>query len=212
MDKRRHSNHPLMACEYVFAALGRIPFGIPLGLPAETTYYHTKAGLSPACIKTISEQEAQAMWKEFKEFAMKGNVIDLAVGVIIGGAFSKIVTSLVNDLIMPLVSLLTGKVDFSNLFLALDGKVYQTLEEARTAGAATLNYGNFITTVVDFVIIAFALFLLVRQVNKLRSIAAPKPEPQQPAPPDTKTCPFCQTEIHINAIRCPNCTSDLQGP
>lgn len=110
-----------------------------------------------------------------------------------------------------LVSLLTGKVDFSNLFLALDGKVYQTLEEARTAGAATLNYGNFITTVVDFVIIAFALFLLVRQVNKLRSIAAPKPEPQQPAPPDTKTCPFCQTEIHINAIRCPNCTSDLQG-
>lgn len=151
------------------------------------------------------------MWKEFKEFAMKGNVIDLAVGVIIGGAFSKIVTSLVNDLIMPLVSLLTGKVDFSNLFLALDGKVYQTLEEARTAGAATLNYGNFITTVVDFVIITFALFLLVRQVNKLRSIAAPKPEPQQPAPPDTKTCPFCQTEIHINAIRCPNCTSDLQG-
>ncbi len=109
MDKRRHSNHPLMACEYVFAALGRIPFGIPLDLPAETTYYHTKAGLSPACIKTISEQEAQAMWKEFKEFAMKGNVIDLAVGVIIGGAFSKIVTSLVNDLIMPWYRCLRAK-------------------------------------------------------------------------------------------------------
>ncbi|MGI6621236.1 MAG: large conductance mechanosensitive channel protein MscL [Bacillota bacterium] len=150
------------------------------------------------------------MWKEFKEFAMKGNVIDLAIGVVIGGAFGKIVTSLVNDFIMPLVSLVTGKVDFSNLFVALDGNTYQTLEEARAVGAATLNYGSFITAVVDFVIIAFALFIVVKQMNRLREIAAPAPVPGEPAPPTTKTCPFCQSEVHVKAVKCPHCTSDLQ--
>lgn len=148
------------------------------------------------------------MWKEFKEFAVKGNVVDLAVGVIIGGAFGKIVTSLVNDLIMPLIAQLTGKVDFSNMFIALDGNTYQTLEEAKAVGAATLNYGNFITAVVDFVIIAFALFLIVKQVNRVRALASPAAE-GEPAAPTTKICRFCQSEISIKAIKCPHCTADL---
>lgn len=149
------------------------------------------------------------MWKEFKEFAVKGNVLDLAVGVVIGGAFGKIVASLVNDLIMPLVSSLTGKIDFTNMFYALDGSYYRTLEDAKAAGAVTFNYGNFITAVVDFVIIAFALFLVVRQANKMRTLKAPAPAPAVVAPPTTKVCPFCQSEVSVKAIRCPNCTSDL---
>ena len=148
------------------------------------------------------------MWKEFKEFAVKGNVVDLAVGVIIGGAFGKIVTSLVNDLIMPLIAQLTGKVDFSNMFIALDGNTYQTLEEAKAVGAATLNYGNFITSVVDFIIIAFALFLIVKQVNRVRALASPAAE-EKPTAPTTKTCRFCQSEVSIRAIKCPHCTADL---
>ncbi len=154
------------------------------------------------------------MWKEFKEFAAKGNVLDLAVGVIIGGAFGKIVTSLVNDLIMPLVSSLTGKIDFTNMFYVLGGGYYATLEEAKAAGAVTFNYGNFITAVVDFLIIAFVLFLVVKQVNRIRALGAAVPAPAasapaEPAPPTTKTCPFCRSEISIKAIRCPNCTSNL---
>ena len=208
------SSHSLSARDKYAGGLGSttndfmtIPHHLILDLLPNTLYYQTKAGLS---WPKSNMNGGNPMWKEFREFAMKGNVVDLAIGVVIGGAFSKIVTSLVNDLIMPLVSLLTGKVDFSNLFFALDGNIYQTLEEAKAAGAATLNYGSFITTIVDFVIIAFALFITVKQVNKLRSIAVPAPATEEPAPPTTNTCPFCQSEISIKAVKCPHCTSDLE--
>jgi len=140
------------------------------------------------------------MIKEFKAFALKGNVLDLAIGVIIGGAFGKIVTSFVNDIIMPLVSLITGKVDFNDLFIALNGHHYKTLEEAKKAGASTLNYGSFITNVIDFVIIAFVIFVFIKQIEKLH---------KKPAviAPSTKECPFCKSIIHLEATRCPNCTS-----
>lgn len=121
------------------------------------------------------------MWSEFKEFIKRGNVMDLAVAVIIGAAFGKIIASLTDDLLMPVISLFTGKVDFSNLFVALDGKVYATLAEAKKAGAATLAYGNFINAVVNFLIIAFAVFVMVKQVNRLMP-APPPPPPPGPSP------------------------------
>lgn len=142
--------------------------------------------------------------KEFKEFAMKGNVIDLATGVIIGAAFGKIVSSLVNDVIMPLIGLAVGKLDFTNLFISLDGNQYATLEAANTAGAATLNYGIFLTNILDFVIIAFAIFIVVKQINRLKK----KPDH---APVTTKGCPYCQSTISIKAVKCPNCTADLEA-
>jgi large conductance mechanosensitive channel len=145
------------------------------------------------------------MFKEFKEFAMKGNVMDLAVGVIIGAAFGKIVTSLINDVIMPFVGLPFGRVDFSNLFLNLSGGAYPTLAEARKAGAATLNYGLFINTLIDFLIIALVIFLMVKWVNKLR-----RPAPAPALAPATKDCPYCFTMIPIKAVRCPACTSQLK--
>ncbi len=143
------------------------------------------------------------MLKEFKEFALKGNMLDLAVGVIIGGAFNSIVKSLVDDIIMPFISLFTGKIDFSNLFIALDGSSYTTLAAAQEAGAATLNYGNFISGVINFVIMAFVVFMIVKSVNKMNK----KPE-AAPAAPTTKICPHCKSEIHIDATRCPHCTSE----
>ena len=143
------------------------------------------------------------MLKEFKEFAMKGNVLDMAVGIIIGAAFGKIITSFVADILMPPLGLLLGKMDFSNLFLNLSGgEQYASLKAAKDAGAATLNYGLFINTVIDFIIVAFAIFLLVRQVNRLRR----QPEA---AAPTTKDCPFCASAIPIPAKRCPHCTSQL---
>lgn len=142
------------------------------------------------------------MLKEFKEFAIKGNMIDLAVGVIIGGAFNGLVTSLVDNIIMPVITLLTGKIDFSNLFIALDGGDYATLAEAQKAGAATLNYGTFISGLLNFFIMAFVVFLLVKAMNKLR-------QKDEPAPVTTKTCPHCMSEVHIDADRCPHCTSQL---
>ncbi len=144
------------------------------------------------------------MWKEFRDFAMRGNVVDLAVGIIIGAAFGKIVSSLVNDILMPPIGVLLGKVDFSNLFVSLSGQSYTSLAEAKAAGAATLNYGVFINNIIDFLIVAFAVFLLVRQVNRFTR----KPEP--PAAPTTKECPYCVTQIPLKAIRCPQCTSDLK--
>ena len=141
--------------------------------------------------------------KEFKEFAMKGNVVDLATGVIIGAAFGKIVTSLVNDIIMPVFGLFTGKGLFKNIFIPLDGRfgVYKTLEEAQ-ASTATINLGLFLTNIVDFLIIAFAIFLMVKQINKLK--------PKAPAAvSSTKICPYCQSSVHIKAIKCPHCTSQL---
>ncbi|HEY3418038.1 MAG TPA: large conductance mechanosensitive channel protein MscL [Armatimonadota bacterium] len=142
------------------------------------------------------------MFKEFKEFAMRGNVLDLAIGLIIGAAFGKIVTSFVNDILMPPIGRLLGHLDFSNLFLPLDGQHYDSLAAARAAGAATLNYGLFINTVIDFVIVAFAIFLLVRQINRFKR--------QEPAAaPATKDCPFCYSAIPVQASRCPHCTSQL---
>jgi large conductance mechanosensitive channel len=146
------------------------------------------------------------MFREFREFAMRGNVVDLAVGIIIGAAFGKIVTSLVNDIIMPPVGLLLGRVDFSNLFLNLSGQPYASLAEARAAGAPTINYGVFLNNVIDFVIVAFAIFLLVRFINRLsRQLEA------APAAPTTRECPFCLSSIPLRATRCPQCTSTLQA-
>jgi large conductance mechanosensitive channel len=146
------------------------------------------------------------MLKEFKEFAMRGNVVDMAVGIIIGAAFGKIVTSFVGDILMPPLGLLLGKMDFTNLFINLSGKSYASLAEAKAAGAATLNFGVFINTVIDFILVAFAIFLLVKQVNRLRS----QPEAAQAAPA-TKECLFCFSAIPVKATRCPHCTSELKA-
>lgn len=146
------------------------------------------------------------MLQEFKKFALRGNMIDLAVGVIIGGAFNAIVTSLVNDIIMPILSIFTGKLDFSNWFLALDGESYATIDKAREAGVATINYGVFITGVLNFIIMAFVVFVIVRQINKLRDKTIPK----APVEPTTKKCPHCLSEINIKATKCPHCTSELE--
>ena len=144
------------------------------------------------------------MFKEFREFAMRGNVVDLAVGVIIGAAFGTIVTSLVNDVIMPPIGLATGGIDFKNLFVTLKGDAYPSLEEARKGGAVVIAYGAFLNTIVQFLIVAFAVFLLIRQLNRIQ-----KPAPAAPAPPSTMDCPYCVTAIPVKAIRCPHCTSDL---
>lgn len=143
------------------------------------------------------------MVKEFKEFIMRGNVMDMAVGVIVGGAFGAIVNSLVNDVIMPVISLATGKVDFSNLFVSLDGTKYATLAEAQEAGGSVFAYGSFIQAIIEFLIIALCIFLMVKGVNKLR-----KPEPE--AAPTTKVCPFCKNEVPLEATRCGFCTSELK--
>jgi large conductance mechanosensitive channel len=143
------------------------------------------------------------MVQEFKEFIMRGNVMDMAVGVIVGGAFSNIVNSLVNDVIMPVISLATGKIDFSNLFISLNGEKYATLAAAQDAGAAVFAYGNFIQQIIQFLIIAFCIFMVVKGMNKLR-----KPEPE--AAPTTKVCPFCKNEVPLEATRCGFCTSELK--
>jgi large conductance mechanosensitive channel len=142
------------------------------------------------------------MFKEFKAFIMRGNVLDLAVAVIIGAAFGRIVTSFVSDIVMPPIGVLTGKVDFSNLFIDLSGTKHASLAAAKAAGAATINYGMFLNTVVDFIIVAFVIFLVVQQANRLKAKPAP-------AAATTKDCPYCFTAIPIPARRCPNCTSQL---
>jgi large conductance mechanosensitive channel len=142
--------------------------------------------------------------KEFKEFAIKGNVLDMAVGIIIGTAFNKIVNALVNDVIMPPVGLLLGHVNFTDLYINLTDQAYASLAEAQEAGAATINYGLFINTVIQFLIVAFVVFLLVRGINRLRRPA------QAPEVPQTKACSYCFTTIPIQATRCPNCTSQLE--
>jgi len=145
------------------------------------------------------------MFKEFKTFIMRGNVLDLAIAVIIGGAFGKIVTSFVNDIIMPPIGLFLGNVDFNNLFLNLSGTPYSSLAEAKKAGVPTINYGIFLNTLIDFLIIALVIFLVVRFANKLQ-FAKPAP-----APATTKECPYCFSTISMKATRCPNCTSELKG-
>lgn len=145
------------------------------------------------------------MWEDFRKFVARGNVIDLGVAVIMGAAFGAIVTSLVNDVIMPPIGLLLGHVDFKELFATLDGKSYPTLAAAKAAAAPVIAYGTFLNTIINFLIIAFVVFMLVRQVSRLQR----KPAPAPAAAPTTKDCPFCCTSIPIAAKRCPNCTSQL---
>lgn len=144
-----------------------------------------------------------AVFKEFKEFAMRGNVLDLAIGVIIGAAFGAIVNSLVNDILMPPIGLVTGGVDFKDLFIPLKGGEYASLTAAKAAGAPVVAYGSFINTVLNFLIVSFAVFLLVKQVNRFKR---PAPAPEAPS---TKDCPFCASSIPAKAVRCPHCTSQL---
>jgi large conductance mechanosensitive channel len=143
------------------------------------------------------------MFKEFKEFAMRGNVMDMAIGIIIGAAFGKIVTSFVNDVLMPPLGLLLGNSDFTNKFITLKGENFATLDAAKEAGSVTLNYGLLANTIIDFVIVAFAIFIVVKQINKL------KKKPEAP-PPNTKACPFCLSTVPIKASRCGHCTSELK--
>lgn len=149
------------------------------------------------------------MFKEFKEFAVKGNVMDMAIGIIIGAAFGSIVTSFVNDVIMPPVGLLLGNVDFTNLFLVLkEGKIpspYESLAAAKGAGAVTMNIGVFINTIISFLIVAFAVFLVVKNINRLK-----REEEAPPAVPASKECPYCLSVIPVKAVRCPHCTSEVK--
>ena len=144
------------------------------------------------------------MLSEFKQFVMRGNVVDLAVGFVIGGAFAKIVSSLTGDVLMPPLGVVLGHVDFSNLFINLSSKHYDTLTQAKAAGAATLNYGVFINTIIDFLIIAFAVFLLVKWVNRLTGA-------DKPTPTTTKDCPYCLNSIPIAATKCGHCTSEVKA-
>jgi len=143
------------------------------------------------------------MLKEFREFALRGSVLDMAIGIIIGAAFGKLVTLFVSEVLMPPVGLIIGKVDFSNLYINLSGREYETLAAAKAAGAATINYGLFLNGVIDFIIVAFVIFLMVRYINRLK-----RPEPAPPAP-ETKECRFCLSAVPAKAVRCPNCTSEI---
>lgn len=145
---------------------------------------------------------------EFKAFALKGNMIDLAVGMIIGSAFTSIVNSLVNDIFMPILSLVTGKVDFTNMFIALDGNKYATLEDVKKmTNVATINYGSFITQTINFLLMALVVFIVVKQLNRLHDMGK---KPEAAAAPTQKECPFCKTMIPLGAVRCPHCTSPLE--
>lgn len=147
------------------------------------------------------------MWKEFKEFALKGSMMDLAVGMIIGAAFTAIVQSLVDDILNPIIGLFAGKLDFSSLFIALDGKHYASLKAAEDAGAAVIKYGSFISALINFLIMAFVVFLIVKGLNKMRdSVTKEKAEEA----PTTRVCPYCRSEISVEATRCPNCTSEIR--
>lgn len=150
----------------------------------------------------------KSMIQEFKTFIMRGNVLDLAVGVIIGGAFQKIISSLVNDVIMPIITVVTGGIDFTNWFIALDGNSYNTIAEAQKAGAATLNYGTFLTEVINFLIMAFVIFMMVKTMNQLANRV--KKQEVVEEVPATKQCPYCKSEVVIEATRCPHCTSMLE--
>lgn len=143
-------------------------------------------------------------FQEFKNFAMRGNVMDMAIGIIIGAAFGKIITSFVSDMFMPPLGLLLGKVNFSNLFINLSGTDFASLSAAKAAGAATMNYGLFLNTVIDFIIVAFVIFLLIKQINRFTVKEKPV------TPPSVKECPYCFSSISIKATRCPDCTSDLK--
>ncbi len=175
------------------------PAAQPTLVPARGTAYTAGTG--------IPEDKEAAMLKEFREFATKGNVVDMAVGIIIGAAFGRIVTSFVNDVLMPPIGLVVGRIDFSNLFVDLSGRGFATLDAAKKAvpPAPTLNYGVFFQSVLDFVIVAFAIFLLVKQVNRFRR------KEEAPAAPATRECPFCASAIALKATRCPHCTSQISA-
>ena len=143
--------------------------------------------------------------KEFREFATRGNMFDMAIGIILGVAFGKVVTSLVNDILMPPIGKLMGHIDFSNFFINLSATHYATLADAKKAGAAVISYGLFCNTLIEFLIAAFAVFLLMKQINRLR-----RPAPAPPAP-ETRDCPFCLSTIPLKALRCPHCTSELKA-
>jgi large conductance mechanosensitive channel len=147
--------------------------------------------------------EDSAMLEEFRQFIRRGNVVDLAVAVVIGAAFGKIVTSFVDDILMPPIGVALGNVDFSNLFINLSGKEYASVAAAKAAGAATLNYGIFINSILNFIIIAFAVFLLVRQINRMQT---PAPAPAAA----TKDCPYCLTPVPVKAVKCAHCTSEIR--
>lgn len=167
---------------------------------------HTLKKYTEECAKV-----GRGFFGEFKTFILRGNVLDLAVGVIIGAAFQAIVNSLVKDVIMPIISLITGGIDFSEWFISLNGQSYASLEAAQKAGAATLNYGVFLTAVINFLIMAFVIFLLVKCLNRLAGIKGKKAEEkEQIEEAKTKQCPFCCSEIDIKAVRCPHCTSQLK--
>ncbi len=152
--------------------------------------------------RALLGKKGGSMLKEFRDFAMRGSMLDMAVGIIIGAAFGRVISSLVTDILMPPIGLLTGKSDFSNKFLNLSGKVYATLAEAKAAGAATINYGVFLNAAFDFLIVAFAVYMLIRQVNRLKG-------DEKPPAVTTKDCPFCLSPIALKATRCPHCTSAL---
>jgi large conductance mechanosensitive channel len=152
--------------------------------------------------KALLGKRGAPLVREFRDFAMRGTMLDMAVGIIIGASFGRIVSSLVTDILMPLIGLFTGKSDFSNKFINLSGHVYATLAEAKAAGAATINYGLFLSAVFDFLIVGFAIFLLIRQVNRLKGA-------EKPSSPTTRDCPYCLSAVAIKATRCPHCTSAL---
>lgn len=152
--------------------------------------------------KMLLGKKGGPMLQEFRDFALRGNMLDMAVGIIIGAAFGRIVSSFVTDILMPPIGLLTGHSDFSNKFVNLSGKAYATLAEAKAAGAATINYGVFLNAAFDFLLVAFAVFMLIRQVNRLKGA-------EKPARPTTKDCPYCFSAISIKATRCPHCTSAI---
>jgi large conductance mechanosensitive channel len=159
--------------------------------------------------KSLFLERGLNMFKEFREFAMRGNVVDMAVGIVIGAAFGSIINSFVADVIMPPIGLILGNVDFSGMFVVLkEGKVagpYETISAAKAAGAVTLNYGVFINTIISFLIIAFSVFIVIRNINRLK-----RKEEAPPAVPTTKECPYCMSVIPIKAVRCPQCTSELK--
>ena len=152
------------------------------------------------------KKKIAGFWHDFTEFALKGNVISLATGIIIGGAFSKITSSLVGDIVMPVISLVTGKIDFANMFITLDGNKYQTLDIAKE-NTSVIAYGSFLTVILDFLIMAVLIFLITKWITIIVNKTAPKAE----AAPTTKECKFCRTKIHIKAIRCPQCTSEVES-
>lgn len=161
----------------------------------------------PLQLRDKGEEMMGKFIQEFKKFAIQGNMLDMAVGMIIGAAFKDLVNSVVNDLIMPVISIFTGKVDFSNMFIALDGGEYATLAAAQEVNAATFNYGMFITEIINFLILAFVIFMMVKWIGKIRTTIEKKDE--TPAAPTEKDCPYCMTKISIKATRCPHCTSQL---